>query len=100
MSLYFRGLHELEHQLQRQVVELTFHGQDSVTGGRVRRALPEVAARMDLPEDRAERLLRAALKNVPMVADTNPIQVLYEDDHILAGEAELPGPNPGEGEYH
>ncbi len=47
---------------------------------------PEIAAALGLPPERAAALLAAAKRAVPLAADTDhPVEVLYEDDDLIAG---------------
>lgn len=48
---------------------------------------PEIAAALGLPPERAAALLAAAKRAVPLAADTDhPVEVLYEDDDLIAGQ--------------
>lgn len=62
---------------------MAFHTQDE-HGNLLKQGPAEVAAALGLPLDRAERLLRVAMKAVPLVADDHPVEVVYEDEALLA----------------
>ena len=64
-------------------LRVAFHNQDE-HGNYIRQGHTEVAAALGLPLDRAERLLRVAMKSVPLVADSQPVEVIYEDEALLA----------------
>ncbi len=64
-------------------IKVAFHTRDE-HGNHVRLGPPEVAHALSLPLDRAERLLRAAMRAVPLVADDVPVDVVYEDEHVVA----------------
>ncbi len=53
-------------------------------GTRLRQGPPEIATKLNLSLPRAERLLKAALRNVPLAADHDPIEVVFEDDDFIA----------------
>jgi len=48
------------------------------SGARVRRGVPEVAAMLSLPLPRAAALLQRAKRDIPLVADAEPIQVQHQ----------------------
>jgi hypothetical protein len=53
-------------------------------GARLRGGAPEVAAALGLPEARAARVLRAAMRAVPLASDPGPVSVIYEDADVVA----------------
>ncbi|BDA45557.1 Ribosomal large subunit pseudouridine synthase D [Coccomyxa sp. Obi] len=72
-----------EEVLRRQCIQLTFTGVDD-EGERIRRDVAAVADLMHLPEARIKLMLHRALRAIPLVADAEPITVIYEDDDLLA----------------
>jgi hypothetical protein len=53
-------------------------------GARLRGGAPEVAAALGLPEARAARVLRAAMRAIPLASDPGPVSVIYEDADVVA----------------
>jgi hypothetical protein len=60
--------------------------QCDAAGQPLRQGPPEIAAALGLPLARAQRLLVAAKRAVPLAADHHPVEVLYEDEDLVAGE--------------
>lgn len=58
--------------------------QRDTDGTRLRQGPPEIATILGVDLPRADRLLRSAMRAVPLAADQDPIDVLYEDDDLLA----------------
>lgn len=72
-----------EADLRRKVLTLTFGG-GSDTPAAARRASDDVAAELGLPPARVEAVLAAAIRATPLTADTHPVTILHEDDHVVA----------------
>lgn len=71
-------------ELQRQrALELTFKQRDA-SNTPVRRSADQVAEILGVGVDRAERLVKAAMRAVPMPADPDPVDVIFEDDDVVA----------------
>lgn len=58
--------------------------QRAADGSPLRQGPPEVAAALGVALPRAERLLRSAMRAVPLPADPEPIDVIYEDADFIA----------------
>ncbi|PRW45465.1 pseudouridine synthase [Chlorella sorokiniana] len=72
-----------EAQQRRRAIEVAFHQRDAA-GEPLRQGPPEVAAALGLPLRRAEELLRVAMKSTPLAADYHPVEVLWEDEDLIA----------------
>uniref|UniRef100_A0A383VXB0 Pseudouridine synthase RsuA/RluA-like domain-containing protein n=1 Tax=Tetradesmus obliquus TaxID=3088 RepID=A0A383VXB0_TETOB len=51
---------------------------------RIQQAPADIAAHIGVPLARAERLLRQAMRSVPIAVDTNPLDVVVEDADFIA----------------
>lgn len=74
---------EEECRLHERSLEIGFRQRDEF-GSPIRQGPEEIKSDIglvDLP--RAERILKAAMKGIPIPADKDPIEVLYEDECIL-----------------
>lgn len=58
--------------------------QRDAAGALLRQGPPEVAAALGLGVARAERLLKAAMRAVPLAGDPEPVESCYEDGDLLA----------------
>ena len=74
---------EREEALRKKALEVAFRQVDD-EGNPLRQGPQEIAEALDLPVQRAERLLRFAMRTVPMPADDDPVDVLFEDEAIIA----------------
>lgn len=54
------------------------------SGQRIRQGPVQIAQQCDVPVERASRLLKDAMKAVPLAADFEPIEIIYEDEWIFA----------------
>ncbi|GAB4821277.1 hypothetical protein N2152v2_008323 [Parachlorella kessleri] len=72
-----------EAELREKILGLTFRQRDSY-GRPYRQEVDVVAAIMHLPLTRAQRLLHSAMRAVPLAADDLPVEVLYEDEDLIA----------------
>jgi 23S rRNA pseudouridine1911/1915/1917 synthase len=64
-------------------LEIAFRQFDA-EGNRLRQGPPEIAATLNLSLPRADRLLKSAMRAVPLPADHDPIEVVFEDDDFIA----------------
>ena len=64
-------------------LEIAFRQFDS-EGNRLRQGSSQIATALNLNEPRADRLLKAAMRAVPLPADHDPIEVVFEDDDFIA----------------
>lgn len=64
-------------------LELAFR-QRNEQGECMRQAPADFADTLSLPIERCERLLRSAIKATPLPADEEAVDVLYEDDFLIA----------------
>lgn len=79
--LYACGARE---EVQRnRILDLTFRQRDEL-GQPYRQEIDAVAKQMGLSLQRAQRLLQFAMRAVPLAADNIPVEVIYEDDDLLA----------------
>jgi 23S rRNA-/tRNA-specific pseudouridylate synthase len=69
--------------LQQQALDLAFRQRDAA-GQRVRQDPAAFAPAMGLPADRCERLLASAIKATPLPGDPEPVEVIFEDEHLIA----------------
>jgi 23S rRNA pseudouridine1911/1915/1917 synthase len=67
-----------EQALRKRLLHLTFGG------GTTRRPATEVAAAVGLPAVRVAASLAAAIRAIPLTADADPVDVLFEDEHVIA----------------
>lgn len=74
----------VEAGLRAAAVRLAFKDLDPATGGPVRRSAAEVAAVLNLPVPRVAASLKLAMRAVPLAADDEPVEVLFEDAHLIA----------------
>lgn len=72
-----------EAELRQRTLQLAFRSTDAL-GAPVRRGPAELAASLGLPEVRCERLLRLAIKDTPLPGDPEAIDVVYEDEWLVA----------------
>ncbi|KAK9830793.1 hypothetical protein WJX74_007500 [Apatococcus lobatus] len=77
------SLRPQELELQAASLQLGWRDFDQ-DGNRIQRDVPEVAAILGLPRDRTKMLMHRAMKSIPLVADEEPIDILYEDEWLLA----------------
>lgn len=71
-----------EEKLMDRAVFLEFR-EPAMLGMSSKRSSKEVAALMGLPHDRTRLLMKRALKRIPLVADSDPIDVVFEDDAMI-----------------
>jgi 23S rRNA pseudouridine1911/1915/1917 synthase len=64
-------------------LEIAFR-QFDLEGNRLRQGPPEISTRLSISLPRADRLLKAAMRAVPLPADHDPIDVVFEDDDFIA----------------
>ncbi|KAK9787004.1 hypothetical protein WJX73_005248 [Symbiochloris irregularis] len=83
VEAFLESLLAKELKLRQQALAIVFHEKDD-TGQRVRRDVTAVADRLHLPQQRAVTLFRQAQRNIELVADPEPVAVIYEDEHLLA----------------
>jgi 23S rRNA-/tRNA-specific pseudouridylate synthase len=79
-------LHTLQRKQaasQERALELAFRQRDAA-GQRIQQKPAQFAHALGVPVDRAERLLQAAIKATPLPADSGPVDVLFEDEHLIA----------------
>ncbi len=57
---------------------------DPSTGDPIRHPISEVARRLGLSERRVSALLERAMRTYPMPADHEPVEVIYEDEDLIA----------------
>lgn len=69
-----------EKELRKQALFYRYNDPSRTT----RRTVEEVAEVMCLPVDRTERLIKLASREIPLVKDSDPVEVLHEDDQIIA----------------
>lgn len=74
---------EREALLYKQALSIAFHQKDEDNMPK-RQGPKEIAAQLGMSETRADKLLKKAMKSIPLAADYEPIEILYEDDFILA----------------
>ena len=75
---------EQNAELQQRALQLAFRETDAATGEPIRRDAAQVAPLLGLPERRCARLLRSAIRATPLATDDGPIDVIYEDEWLLA----------------
>ena len=71
-----------EDRLREKALQIAFRQVDA-EGNPIRQGPQEIALQLEIPVPRAERLLKFALRAVPMPADNDPVDILYEDDAII-----------------
>ena len=71
------SLVSLEKELRRRSLQIKHNGGTLLDD-------EEVASAMGLPIGRAEHLVKRARKDIPLVADSDPIEVIYEDEYVIA----------------
>eukprot|EP00884_Botryococcus_braunii_P000879 jgi/Botrbrau1/10792/Bobra.0119s0018.2 len=76
-------LRKLEEGVRQEILRLAFRGVDE-SGESIRREPAEIVPLIGLPLKRVSVALKEGMKAVPLVADPEPIQVVYEDDDLLA----------------
>jgi len=76
-------LREEEDRLRERCLALAFKETDE-NGERIKRLAVEVGEIMGLPEKRSVMMYKRALQAIPLVADHDPVEVLYEDEFIIA----------------
>lgn len=69
--------------LSERALELSFRQLDA-DGQPIKRSCAEVAVAMQLPDCRMREILRLAMKKIPLKHDDVELEVLYEDEHLLA----------------
>ena len=74
----------VEAALRADAVRLAFRTTDPATGDPIRRSAAEVAAVLGLPVPRVAAALKLAMRAVPLAIDRQPVDVLYEDAHVIA----------------
>ena len=72
-----------ELQKREQSLTIAFRQMDE-GGNRLRLGPPEIATTLHIPLSRAQRLFQSAQRSIPLVADHDPIDVIYEDDDFIA----------------
>ncbi|KAK9815866.1 hypothetical protein WJX72_010948 [[Myrmecia] bisecta] len=72
-----------EAALQRRCLEVKYLGVDE-EGQQVKLEAPEVAQVVGLPISRVKRIIQAGKKGIQLPPDHQPIEVVYEDEHVLA----------------
>lgn len=75
---------EQETALRHRALDIAFRQRDRCTGAPLRQGPEEIAWLLDVPVARAERLLKAAMRSIPMPSDPEPVDVIYEDDDLIA----------------
>jgi hypothetical protein len=83
IALWLRRAELREESLRRRSLDVAFRQRDD-QGNPVRLGAEEIAKDLNVPLPRAERLLRFAMRAVPLPADTDPVEVIYEDDMLIA----------------
>ncbi|KAL4539184.1 hypothetical protein Ndes2437A_g02156 [Nannochloris sp. 'desiccata'] len=83
LATWLDNAKEKEIQNQEQALEIAFRKFDS-GGNRLRQGPPEIATTLNFSLPRADRLLKAAMRAVPLPADHDPIEVIFEDDDFIA----------------
>ena len=71
-------------ELQQHVLQLAFRDTDAATGQPIRRDAAQLAPLLGLPGRRCAQLLRSAIRATPLATDDGPIDVIYEDEWLLA----------------
>jgi 23S rRNA pseudouridine1911/1915/1917 synthase len=72
-----------ELRLHERALDIAFRQRDE-NGTPIRQGPEEIRSGIgDIDLTRAERVLKAAMKGIPIPADEDPIEVIYEDDFIL-----------------
>mmetsp|Transcript_20190 Transcript_20190/g.60902 ORF Transcript_20190/g.60902 Transcript_20190/m.60902 type:complete len:541 (-) Transcript_20190:7-1629(-) len=69
--------------LMKRVLDLAYRQVDEA-GQQIRRSPDVVADLLQLPEKRIRTMLRLAMKDIPLVHEEIPLEILYEDEHLLA----------------
>mmetsp|Transcript_36794 Transcript_36794/g.103804 ORF Transcript_36794/g.103804 Transcript_36794/m.103804 type:complete len:455 (+) Transcript_36794:406-1770(+) len=72
-----------EDRLRDRCLDLAFRDKDE-DGNQLKRSASEIAPLLDLPEKRAVMLLKRAMQAVPLAVDHDPVEVIYEDEHLVA----------------
>jgi len=72
-----------EEALRQRALDLTFRQRDA-SNNPLRRSPDQIAASLGVDGDRAARLVKAAMRAVPMPADPDPVDVVFEDDDVIA----------------
>jgi 23S rRNA-/tRNA-specific pseudouridylate synthase len=72
----------LESSAQSRIRNLAF--QRGPNGEQISNAPEKLAHEVGLPVDRCKRLLRSAIRAIPLPGDAGRVDILYEDDYILA----------------
>lgn len=81
---WLEQLRARELELHKAALDVAFRQVDA-QGKRLRQGSEEVGAALGLPPCRAAHLLLAAMRAVPLAADTeHAVEVLYEDSDLLA----------------
>jgi 23S rRNA-/tRNA-specific pseudouridylate synthase len=78
-----KSMREKEKTLYEPVLDIVYRQIDE-QGDPIRQGPQEVAAALSVSMNRAERLLQAAKKSIPLVGDPIPVDVLYEDEDFIA----------------
>lgn len=73
----------LQMAAEWQSLQLAFAQKDQ-SGHTLRPRPAEFAPALGVPTARAERLLKSAIKATPMPADPEPVDILFEDDVLVA----------------
>lgn len=73
----------LQMAAEWQSLQLAFAQKDQ-SGHAVRPRPAEFAPALGVPTARAERLLKSAIKATPMPADPEPVDILFEDNVLVA----------------
>eukprot|EP00193_Tetraselmis_chui_P012280 CAMPEP_0177778164 /NCGR_PEP_ID=MMETSP0491_2-20121128/15798_1 /TAXON_ID=63592 /ORGANISM="Tetraselmis chuii, Strain PLY429" /LENGTH=440 /DNA_ID=CAMNT_0019297399 /DNA_START=350 /DNA_END=1672 /DNA_ORIENTATION=+ len=83
VDTFLGELREEEDRLRERCLKLAFKDTDE-NGERIKRLAVEVGELMGLPEKRAIMMYKRALQAIPLVVDHDPVEVLYEDEYIIA----------------
>ena len=76
-------LSQRESELRSCSLDIAFRQKDE-TGNSVRQGPSEIASQLGITTKRAEKLLQKALREIPLAADYDPVEVVYEDDDLVA----------------
>lgn len=76
-------MREAERALRVRSLEIAFFSRDA-TGRRLKKSPADVAELLALPPPRSSRILKEALRRVPIAEDRAAVDVLYEDEHVIA----------------
>lgn len=84
MTMWTALASEQEASLRQRALDIAFRQRDQCSGVPLRQGPKEIASHLELSIPRAERLLKAAMRSIPMPSDPEPVDVIYEDDDLIA----------------